>query len=68
MSVTETLGHKKRKLYGKTDYTVGFGKKYDNFDGNAVPQELHLVAIEAKLRVGDDFWQCVAEAAALWKS
>ena len=67
MSVTETCGNKKRKLAGKTDYTVGFGKHYDSFD-KGHPQELHLVAIEAKLRVGDDFWQCVAEAATLWKS
>ena len=67
MSV-ETIGPKKRKLTGKTDYTVGFGKIYDLF-GKAPPRELHLVAIEAKSNFGDDdLWQCVAEAATLYKS
>jgi len=46
MSV-ESSGPKKRKLNGKTDYTVGFGKDIDIFD-NTPPRELHLVAIEAK--------------------
>lgn len=33
------------------------------------PKELHLIAIEAKTRWGeDDYWQCVAETATLYKS
>ena len=66
----ETKGPKKRKLTGKTDYTVGFGfgKGYDLL-GKTPPRELHLVAIEAKRDFGDDdLWQCVAEAATLYKS
>ena len=68
MSV-ESTGPKKRKLNGKTDYTVGFGKNIDIFD-NTPPRELHLVAIEAKNSSldEDDLWQCVAETATLYKS
>ena len=68
MSV-ESSGPKKRKLNGKTDYTVGFGKDIDIFD-NTPPRELHLVAIEAKNSSldEDDLWQCVAETATLYKS
>ena len=68
MSV-ESKGPKKRKLNGKTDYTVGFGKGIDMFD-NTPPRELHLVAIEAKNSSMDDedLWQCVAETATLYKS
>ena len=68
MSV-ESSGPKKRKLNGKTDYTVGFGKDIDIFD-NTPPRELHLVAIEAKNSSMDDedLWQCVAETATLYKS
>ncbi len=67
MSV-ESTGPKKRRLNGKTDYTVGFGKHYDLFD-NTPPRELHLVAIETKRGTDDDdLWQCAAEAAALYKS
>ena len=68
MSV-ESKGPKKRKLNGKTDYTVGFGKDIDIFD-NTPPRELHLVAIEAKNSSLDenDLWQCVAETATLYKS
>ncbi|KAI8849658.1 hypothetical protein BC829DRAFT_416698 [Chytridium lagenaria] len=63
----ETNGPKKRKLYGRTDYTVGFGKGKDMFD-NAIPREVHLVAVEAKTSIGEqDLWQCVAEAASLYK-
>ena len=40
MSV-ESSGPKKRKLNGKTDYTVGFGKDIDIFD-NTPPRELPL--------------------------
>jgi len=68
MSV-ESSGPKKRKLNGKTDYTVGLGKDIDIFD-NTPPRELHLVAIEAKNSSldEDDLWQCVAETATLYKS
>jgi hypothetical protein len=67
MSV-ETKGPKKRKLNGKTDYTIGFGKDFDIMD-NTPPRELHMVALEAKTRFGDDdLWQCVAETATLYKS
>ncbi|KAJ2994605.1 hypothetical protein HDV02_001464 [Globomyces sp. JEL0801] len=68
MSV-ESKGPKKRKLIGKTDYTVGFGNDIDIFD-NTPPGELHLVAIEAKNSSLDeeDLWQCVAETATLYKS
>jgi hypothetical protein len=61
----ESNGPKKRKLNGETDYTIGFGKGVDIFD-KKVPQELHLVALEAKTSIGeDDLWQCVAEASVL---
>ena len=64
----ETNGAKKRRITGKTDYTVGFGKTYDIFD-KTPPRELHLVAIEAKKSFEDeDLWECVAEAATLYKS
>jgi hypothetical protein len=65
----ESSGPKKRKLNGKTDYTVGFGKDVDIFE-NTPPRELHLVAIEAKNSSmdQDDLWQCVAETATLYKS
>ncbi|KAJ3307843.1 hypothetical protein HDV04_002453 [Boothiomyces sp. JEL0838] len=72
MSV-ETKGPKKRKLNGKTDYTIGFaknsfGNKLDIFD-KTPPRELHLLAFEAKTSFDeDDLWQCVAETAALYKS
>jgi hypothetical protein len=56
MSV-ESSGPKKRKLNGKTDCTVGFGKDVDIFD-NTPPRELYLVAIEAKNSSmdEDDLW------------
>ncbi|KAJ3271404.1 hypothetical protein HDV01_006691 [Terramyces sp. JEL0728] len=67
MSV-ETKGQKKRKLNGKTDYTIGFGKDFDIFD-NTPPRELHLIAFEARTEFGEkDLWQCVAETATLYKS
>ena len=67
MSV-ESKGPKKRKLNGKTDYTVGFSNNMGTTD-NTPPRELHLVAIEAKTSIGDtDLWQCVAETATLYKS
>jgi hypothetical protein len=68
VTVVETNGPKKRKLNGITDYTVGFGKGKDIFD-NTIPREVHLVAVEAKTSIGDqDLWQCVAEAASLYKT
>ena len=68
VTVVETNGPKKRRLNGRTDYTVGFGKGKDIFD-NAIPRELHLVAVEAKTSIGEqDLWQCVAEAASLYKT
>ncbi|KAI8804641.1 hypothetical protein BJ742DRAFT_823665 [Cladochytrium replicatum] len=68
VTVVETNGPKKRKLNGRTDYTVGFGKGKDMFD-NTIPREVHLVAVEAKTSIGEqDLWQCVAEAASLYKT
>jgi hypothetical protein len=68
VSVVETNGPKKRKLNGRTDYTVAFGKGKDIFD-NTIPREVHLVAVEAKTSIGEqDLWQCVAEAASLYKT
>jgi hypothetical protein len=81
VTVVETNGPKKRKLSGRTDYTVGkrqlsgrmdytvgFGKGKDMFD-NTIPQEVHLVAVEAKISIGEeDLWQCVAQAASLYKT
>lgn len=59
---------KRRKLNGKTDYTIGFGRNLDMFSITP-PKELHLVAIEAKCRLDEsDLWQCVAETATLYKS
>jgi hypothetical protein len=60
---------KKRRLNGKFDYTIGFaGDDVEIFD-IAPPNELHLVALEAKCGSSlSDFWQCVAEAATLYKS
>jgi hypothetical protein len=63
----ESNGPKKRKLNGITDYTVGFGKGKDIID-NSIPREVNLVAVEAKTNIGEeDLWQCVAEAASLYK-
>jgi hypothetical protein len=60
MTVVETNGPKKRKLKRKTDYTIGFGKGKDIFD-NSIPQEVHMVAVEAKTSIGEeDLMQCVA--------
>ncbi|KAI8892217.1 hypothetical protein BC833DRAFT_612375 [Globomyces pollinis-pini] len=68
VTVVETIGAKKRGLNGITDYTVGFGKGTDIFD-NAIPREIHLVAVEAKTSIDEqDLWQCVAEAASLYKT
>jgi hypothetical protein len=63
-SLVETNGPKKRRLHGKTDYTVRLGNDVDIFD-NILPRERHLIATEAKncSLDQDDLWQCVAEAA-----
>ena len=67
LSVTETNGTKKRKLNGRTDYTIGFGKGKDNLS-KSIPREVHLVAVEAKTSIGIlDLLQCIAEAATLYK-
>lgn len=67
LSVTETSGAKKRKLNGRTDYTIGFGKGKDIMS-KTIPREVHLVAVEAKTNIGiSDILQCVAEAATLYK-
>ena len=68
LSTSVAANGKKRKLNGKTDYTIGFGRNSDVFDITP-PNELHLVAIEAKCRLDEsDLWQCVAETATLYKS
>jgi len=68
MEVSETVGNKKRKIIGDTDYTIGFSGGLDIFD-KASGKELHLIAIEAKVDWGlSDYWQCVAETATLYKS
>jgi hypothetical protein len=68
LSTNVIANGKKRKLNGKTDYTIGFGRDLDMFSITP-PKELHLVAIEAKCRLDEsDLWQCVAETATLYKS
>ena len=68
MEVSQIVGHKKRKIVGDIDYTIGIGKGMDMFS-KAPPKELHLVAIEAKRQWGlEDLSQCVAETATLFKS
>ena len=63
MEVSKTVGNKKRKIIGDTDYTIGLGKGYDIFS-KVPPKELHLIAIKAKTSWDeDDYWQCVAETA-----
>ena len=68
MEASKIVGNKKRKIIGDTDYTIGLGKGYDIFS-KVPPKELHLIAIEAKTSWDeDDYWQCVAETATLYKS
>ena len=68
MEASKIVGNKKRKIIGDTDYTIGLGKGYDIFS-KVPPKEIHLIAIEAKTSWGeDDYWQCVAETATLYKS
>ena len=68
LSTSVVANGKKRKLNGKTDYTIGFARDLDTFSITH-STELHLVAIEAKCRLDEfDLWQCVAETATLYKS
>ena len=68
MSVVETSGTKKRRITGRTDYTVGFGKGIDVFD-ITIPREVHMVAVQEKASIsGQDIWQCVTQAASLYKT
>ena len=68
LSITETNGAKKRKLYGRTDYTIGFGQGKDIMY-KTIPPEVHLVAVEAKADISaQDMSQCIAEAATLYKT
>ena len=55
-------------LSGKADYTIGHSCGRDIFDKEP-PKEVHLIAGEA-MRDGleENFWQCVAQAAALHKA
>ena len=69
LSTSVVENGKRRRLNGKTDYTIGFGgEDLDIFDITP-PNELHLVAVEAKCSLSaSDYWQCVAETATLYKS
>jgi hypothetical protein len=68
MEASKIVGNKKRKIIGDTDYTIGLGKGYDIFS-KVPPKDLHLIAIEEKTSWDeDDYWQCVAETATLYKS
>jgi hypothetical protein len=68
MEVSKIVGNKKRTIIGDTDYTIGLGKGYDIFS-KTPPRELFVIAIEAKVDFGtNDYWQCVAETATLYKS
>ena len=69
LSTSVAENGKRRRLNGKTDYTIGFGgEDFDIFDITP-PNELHLVAVEAKCNLSEsDFWQCFAETATLYKS
>jgi hypothetical protein len=69
LSTSVAENGKRRRLNGKTDYTIGFGgEDFDMFDITP-PNELHLVAVEAKCNLSEsDFWQCFAETATLYKS
>ncbi|RKP15809.1 hypothetical protein ROZALSC1DRAFT_18325, partial [Rozella allomycis CSF55] len=69
MSITKVVGRKRRKLRGKHDYTIGFGQGWDPFGHKTPPKELPLVAIEGKRNWdGMDIWQCVAEAATIFRA
>jgi hypothetical protein len=55
-------------LSGKADYILGHACGKDIFDKEP-PKEVHLVAAEAKRDgLDDNYWQCVAQVAALHKS
>ena len=68
-SVTELdVSSQPLTLPGKADYTIGHACGRDIFDKEP-PKEVHLVAAEAKHDgLDDNYWQCVAQAAALHKS
>ena len=68
MSV-ESRGPKKRKLEETTEYTVGFGKGM-NISCKSQPRGLHLAVSAAKHNdfEVEDFWQCVAQTATLYKT
>lgn len=61
-------GNKRLKLGGFHDYTIG-NSQQDNVIGAEVPDESHIIAVEAK-RVWEpkNIWQCIAEAATLHKA
>jgi hypothetical protein len=69
VTAVQTNGPIKHKLTGKTDYAIGFAKEKQMFD-KFFPREVHLVAAQAKEdeSVGDDWKQCVAQAASVHKN
>lgn len=68
MEVVRTVNNKKRRINGDADYTIGLRKGKSIFD-KSPPTELHLIALEAKTAYEeDDFWQCVAEMATIFRS
>jgi hypothetical protein len=68
MTVESVSGNKKRKLSGKHDYTIGHADGED-IHSFLPPKESHIIAVEAKKAWDeDDVWQCIAEAAALFRT
>jgi hypothetical protein len=68
MTVESVTGNKKRKLSGKHDYTIGHADGED-IHSFLPPKESHIIAVEAKKAWDeDDVWQCIAEAAALFRT
>jgi hypothetical protein len=59
---------RERKLHGKVDLSIGFSNGSDVFS-KPPAQRFHLITVEAKKSrlEKDDFTQCLAEAAALYK-
>ncbi|KAI3657446.1 hypothetical protein MP638_002258 [Amoeboaphelidium occidentale] len=56
------------KLSGKHDYTIGHAAGED-INSFSPPKESHIIAVEAKKAWDeDDVWQCIAEAAALFRT
>jgi hypothetical protein len=63
-----TVGNKRLKLTGKHDYTIGHAGGL-NIREYSVAPDSHIIAVEAKKAWDDtDIWQCIAEAAALYKT